>query len=118
MVRCIAGTATHPEELIVTGNAGDVCVFNAHIWHAGTANEGDTMRRGVLAYMYFARREAYYGGWLNLDGTPNKNTPQNDHEASLGELERAQLSEVALALASVGLGGCWMRDPSVAAAAL
>ena len=30
--------APHPDEVLVTGRAGDVVVMNAHLWHGGIAN--------------------------------------------------------------------------------
>ena len=38
-------TARHPEEMIVTGKAGSVLVFNGHLWHAGRKNESQGPRR-------------------------------------------------------------------------
>jgi hypothetical protein len=42
--------APHPEEVIVTGMAGDVLVFNGHCWHAGRANRTDGHRRALLVH--------------------------------------------------------------------
>lgn len=37
----------HPEEIIVTGKAGSVLVFNGHLWHSGTQNTSQHSRRAV-----------------------------------------------------------------------
>ena len=42
--------ATHPQEVLVTGHAGDVVVMNAHMWHGGTANNTDNDRRAVHSF--------------------------------------------------------------------
>jgi len=46
--------APHPDEVLVTGPAGTVFVFNSHLWHGGTANRSDQPRRGL--HSYFTRR--------------------------------------------------------------
>ena len=40
----------HPDEILVTGRAGDVVVMNAHMWHGGTANRTDTPRRALHGF--------------------------------------------------------------------
>jgi hypothetical protein len=42
--------APHPEEILVTGKAGDVVVMNAHAWHGGTANRTDRARRALHGF--------------------------------------------------------------------
>jgi len=42
--------APHPDEVYVTGQPGDVFVFNGHCWHAGGANHTDGRRRAILAH--------------------------------------------------------------------
>jgi hypothetical protein len=42
--------ATHPDEVLVTGRAGDVVVMNAHMWHGGTANRTERPRRALHAF--------------------------------------------------------------------
>ncbi len=42
--------ATHPDELILTGKAGSVVVFNAHTWHGGTLNRSEEARYGLHGY--------------------------------------------------------------------
>ena len=42
--------APHPEEMLITGQAGDVIVMNAHLWHGGTANGTDRSRTAVHAF--------------------------------------------------------------------
>jgi ectoine hydroxylase-related dioxygenase (phytanoyl-CoA dioxygenase family) len=42
--------ARHPDEVLITGNAGDVLVLNAHAWHGGLANRTAQPRRALHAY--------------------------------------------------------------------
>ena len=42
--------APHPDEVLVTGRAGDVVVMNAHLWHGGTANRTDRPRLALHAF--------------------------------------------------------------------
>ena len=42
--------ASHPEEIVIQGQPGDVLVFNGHCWHAGRPNETDDHRRAVLVH--------------------------------------------------------------------
>lgn len=39
--------AHHPEEVLVTGRAGSVLLFNGHLWHSGTRNQSGAPRRAV-----------------------------------------------------------------------
>jgi ectoine hydroxylase-related dioxygenase (phytanoyl-CoA dioxygenase family) len=40
----------HPDEVLVTGRAGDVAVMNSHLWHGGTANRTDRPRLAMHAF--------------------------------------------------------------------
>ena len=42
--------APHPEEELLTGEAGTVVVMNAHMWHGATANRTDRKRRAMHAF--------------------------------------------------------------------
>jgi ectoine hydroxylase-related dioxygenase (phytanoyl-CoA dioxygenase family) len=42
--------APHPDEVYITGQPGDVFIFNGHCWHAGGANRTDRPRRAILAH--------------------------------------------------------------------
>lgn len=42
--------ARHPQEVLVTGEAGTVVVVNAHMWHGGTANRTGAHRRAVHGF--------------------------------------------------------------------
>jgi ectoine hydroxylase-related dioxygenase (phytanoyl-CoA dioxygenase family) len=42
--------APHPDEILVTGRAGDVVVMNSHLWHGGTANRTDRPRLALHAF--------------------------------------------------------------------
>ncbi len=46
--------AAHPEEVLLTGKAGTVVVFNSHLWHGGTVNR--TMSTRYALHSYFTRR--------------------------------------------------------------
>ena len=46
--------APHPDEVLLTGPAGTVVVFNSHLWHSGTQNRSDRPRRAL--HSYFTRR--------------------------------------------------------------
>lgn len=37
----------HPDEIIVRGNAGDVLIFDSHLWHSGRRNLDGGRRRAV-----------------------------------------------------------------------
>jgi hypothetical protein len=41
---------THPDEVLVTGRAGDLVVMNSHLWHGGTANRTDYRRLALHAF--------------------------------------------------------------------
>jgi ectoine hydroxylase-related dioxygenase (phytanoyl-CoA dioxygenase family) len=47
--------APHPDEVLLTGRAGDVMIVNAHAWHGGTANRTAAPRTALHAF--FARRD-------------------------------------------------------------
>lgn len=47
-------TKAHPNELQILGNAGDVVIFNGHLWHGGTLNTTDKPRRAL--HGFFTRR--------------------------------------------------------------
>ena len=47
--------APHPDEVILTGKAGSICVMNAHMWHAGTANRSAAPRLAMHAF--YCRRD-------------------------------------------------------------
>jgi ectoine hydroxylase-related dioxygenase (phytanoyl-CoA dioxygenase family) len=47
--------ADHPDQVLITGRAGSVVVFNAHAWHAGTANH--TSRRRTALHAFYCRRD-------------------------------------------------------------
>jgi hypothetical protein len=40
----------HPDELLLTGRAGDLVVMNAHLWHGGAANRTDRPRLALHAF--------------------------------------------------------------------
>ena len=42
--------ASHPQEKIILGRAGDVILMNAHCWHGGTANRTAHARRSLHGF--------------------------------------------------------------------
>jgi Phytanoyl-CoA dioxygenase (PhyH) len=58
--------APHPDEMLVTGRAGDVVVMNAHLWHGGTANR--TQDRRLALHAFYCRsdkpQQLYQRRWL------------------------------------------------------
>ncbi len=48
-------TQPHPDEIVLTGRAGTVVVFNAHLWHGALANHTD--RRRLALHAFFCRRD-------------------------------------------------------------
>ena len=48
--------ARHPDSVTLTARAGDVIVFSAHLWHAGSRNLSGGRRR--IAMAQFGRQEA------------------------------------------------------------
>ena len=61
--------APHPEELLVTGKAGDVVVMNAAAWHGGTLNRTERPRRAM--HGFYVRRDVpqqqYQKKWLRAE---------------------------------------------------
>ena len=47
--------APHPDEVLLTAPAGTVVVFNSHVWHSGTRNRSEALRRGLT--LSFCRRD-------------------------------------------------------------
>jgi ectoine hydroxylase-related dioxygenase (phytanoyl-CoA dioxygenase family) len=45
----------HPDEVLVTGEEGDLVVMNSHLWHGGTANRTDRARLALHAF--YCRRD-------------------------------------------------------------
>jgi hypothetical protein len=60
--------ATHPDEVLLTGPAGTAIVYNAHLWHGGTANRSPAPRRALHAF--FARRDKPQQQYQNACSTP------------------------------------------------
>jgi ectoine hydroxylase-related dioxygenase (phytanoyl-CoA dioxygenase family) len=76
--------AAHPGEVLITGQAGTVVVFNAHLWHGGTCNRSGQPRRAL--HSYFTRRG---------------NRQQVDQGKFLRPQTRARLSAAALFILDV-----------------
>ena len=61
------GPATpHPQEVLVTGRAGDLVVMNSHLWHGGTANRTDRPRLALHAFYCRSDKpqQQYQKAWL------------------------------------------------------
>jgi ectoine hydroxylase-related dioxygenase (phytanoyl-CoA dioxygenase family) len=41
--------ADHPDQVLATGPAGSVIVFDGHVWHGGTSNSSGARRRGLFS---------------------------------------------------------------------
>lgn len=42
--------APHPDEILLTGDAGTIAVMNAHMWHGGTANRTGAPRLAMHGF--------------------------------------------------------------------
>ncbi len=74
--------ASHPAEIIIEGEPGDVIVFNGHSWHAGRPNLTDKHRRAILIH------------YLRADVPRPENRRQHidvENQAGLSPRERALL---------------------------
>ena len=74
--------SSHPDEIIIEGQPGDVLVFNGHCWHAGRPNQTDNHRRAVLVH------------YLRADVPRPENRRQHldaEHAATLTPRERELL---------------------------
>lgn len=45
----------HPDEIRIIAPAGSVFIFNSHVWHGGTTNQTDKVRRSI--HSYFCTRD-------------------------------------------------------------
>lgn len=45
----------HPDEIRIIAPAGSVFIFNSHVWHGGTTNKTEKVRRSI--HSYFCTRE-------------------------------------------------------------
>ena len=68
-------SAPHPDEILLTGKAGTVVIFNSHLWHSGTVNRTGAPRYAL--HSYFTRR---------------KNKPQTDFRCLISEATLARLN--------------------------
>lgn len=53
--------APHPQEILVLAPAGSVAIYNAHVWHGGTANQTARHRRALHAF--YVRRDQPQQQW-------------------------------------------------------
>jgi ectoine hydroxylase-related dioxygenase (phytanoyl-CoA dioxygenase family) len=67
--------APHPEEELLTGEAGTVVVMNAHMWHGATANRTDRKRRAM---------HAFYTRWDKPQQQYQKRLPSPEVQVHLG----------------------------------
>ena len=47
--------AAHPDQVLVEAPRGSLMMFNGYLWHSGTQNSTDSLRRGVFSF--FVRRD-------------------------------------------------------------
>jgi phytanoyl-CoA dioxygenase PhyH len=74
---------THPDEVLVTGEAGDLVVMNSHLWHGGTANRTDRSRLAL---------HAFYCRWDKPQQQYQKAGLRPETEARLSAAARAVLA--------------------------
>jgi hypothetical protein len=85
--------ATHPEEILVTGQAGDVVVMNAHVWHAGTANRTAGRRLALHAfYCRWDKPQQQYQRRLLREETQGRLSPEARTLLALDDTWNDQLS--------------------------
>jgi ectoine hydroxylase-related dioxygenase (phytanoyl-CoA dioxygenase family) len=86
-------TAAHPDEVLLTGRAGDVVVMNAHMWHGGTANRTGQPRRAMHAFYCRSDKpqQQYQKGLLSA-GTQAACTPQQRAVLALGDPQNDELA--------------------------
>jgi len=75
--------AAHPAQQLVLGNAGDVVVMNAHMWHGGTANRTAAPRRAM---------HVYYTRWDQPQQQYQKRLLSREVQARLGPQARRILA--------------------------
>ena len=86
-------TASHPDEILVTGKAGTVVVMNAHLWHGGTANRTDRPRCAM--HGFYARRDKpqqQYQKRLLRPQVQQRMSPQMRHLLALDDPLNDELS--------------------------
>ena len=49
--------AKHPDETVIIGSAGDVLIFNGHLWHSGQRNDSSGPRRAVQLVLHAGAKE-------------------------------------------------------------
>jgi hypothetical protein len=59
----------HPEQQLVTGEAGTVVIMNSHMWHGGTANRTAAPRRAMHAYYtrWDKPQQQWQKQWLSVE---------------------------------------------------
>jgi ectoine hydroxylase-related dioxygenase (phytanoyl-CoA dioxygenase family) len=73
----------HPDEVLVTGRAGDLVVMNSHLWHGGTANRTDRRRLAL---------HAFYCRWDKPQQQYQKGLLRPETQAALPAAARALLA--------------------------
>ena len=97
--------AAHPDEVLVTGRAGDVVVMNAHLWHGGTANR--TSGRRLALHSFYCRSDKPQQQY-------QKRLLRPETQARLSSEARAMLAlddPLNDALSSAGEGGSGFLKP-------
>jgi hypothetical protein len=69
--------AAHPDQVLVEAPRGSLMVFNGYLWHGGTENTTDELRRGVFSF--YVRRDQprkYDQGALLDEATRSRLSPE------------------------------------------
>lgn len=85
--------APHPDEVLLTGQAGDVVVMNAHMWHGATANRTAAPRTAMHAfYCRRDRPQQQYQKQLLSPAVQAELSPQLRELLALDDAENDRLS--------------------------
>lgn len=86
--------APHPREILIAAPAGSVAVYNAHLWHGGTANRTNRHRRAL--HGFFVRRDQpqqQYQKALLRPETQARLSPALRHLLALDDPRNDELSQ-------------------------
>jgi hypothetical protein len=85
--------APHPDQVMITGQVGDVLVLNSHCWHGGLANHSHRHRRAL--HVYYCRwdkpQQQYQKRLLSAE-TQARLTPSQRAMCALDDVENDRLS--------------------------
>jgi ectoine hydroxylase-related dioxygenase (phytanoyl-CoA dioxygenase family) len=85
--------APHPDEVLLTGQAGTVVVMNAHMWHGATANRTNGQRRAMHAfYTRWDKPQQQYQKGLLSPGVQARLTPALRNLLALDDPQNDEMS--------------------------